>query len=160
MRFRGNISLIAMPDDYAGEYERFAKETIEKAARIWVRTAADIIPVWSGASMATLEALGNAVGESVSVFSLWEAPDRISLGRLNSSGGLTRHGPGSWGFYYETQLRYLVINETQRVAPRTHGLFGSLREPTPYNFRVKADEAVKEYLAKVPAPKLYLSNRK
>lgn len=121
--------------------DNFVKETIEEAARAWVRAALDIIPTWSGASRATLQSLADAVREPVPINIAATAPDRIALGRLYSRGGIEKKGRAKWNFYYETTLSYLIANETSKVAPRTNGLRGSLITPTPYKFREAGNRA-------------------
>lgn len=121
--------------------DEYVKETIEEAARAWLRAALEIVPSWSGASRATFQALAAAVNEPVPIRRSNNAPNRVALGRLYSRGGINKSGQASYNFYYETTLRYLVANETKKVAPRTEGLFASLRTPTPYKFREAGNRA-------------------
>lgn len=121
--------------------DKFVEETIREAAAAWVTAALDIVPEWSGASRATFQALADAARVPLSVSHKSTAPDRIALGRLYSRGGIERKGRARWNFYYETQLQYLIVNESQKVAPRTNGLFGSLITPTPYKFREAGNRA-------------------
>lgn len=125
------------------------RKITEEAARIWVRSAISNIPVWSGASRATLESLGSAVGVPVPIDPKSNAPNRIGLGRARSRGGVEKVGDGSWRFFYESNLEHLAANETESVEPGTRGLRGSLIQPTPYQFREKANQAVLEYLNSV-----------
>jgi hypothetical protein len=128
--------------------DSYVKETIEEAARAWVRAALSIIPVWSGASRATLQSLARAVGETVPILPESNAPNRIALGRLHSRGGIEKDGVASYSFYYETTLRYLIANETTNVQPRTEGLFSRLIEPTPYEFRKAGERAAQAVVEK------------
>ncbi len=121
--------------------DAYVKETIEMAARAWIEAAVEKIPVWSGASRATLQALASAVGANVPISVKNSAPDRIALGRLYSRGGIEKDGRASYNFYYESTLRYLAANETSNVKPRTNGLRGRLIRPTPYNFREAGEKA-------------------
>ena len=149
MRFRARLNLIKLDQRQRPAIDEYAKIVIEQAARIWVRTALDIIPTWSGASRATLQALASAVDEHVAIDVRGDAPDRIALGRLYSSGGINKVESGHYEFYYETSLRYLIANENQNVKPGTFGLRGSLVTPTPYQFREAGNRAVKAYLDQV-----------
>ena len=149
MRFRAKLNLIKLDKRQRPAIDEYAKIVIEQAARIWVRTALDIIPTWSGASRATLQALASAVDEHVAIDVRGDAPDRIALGRLYSSGGINKVESGHYEFYYETSLRYLIANENQNVKPGTFGLRGSLVTPTPYQFREAGNRAVKAYLDQV-----------
>ena len=121
--------------------DNFVKETIEEAARAYVKAALEIIPTWSGASRATLQSLADSVNVPVPINISSTAPDRIALGRLYSRGGIERKGKAQWNFYYETTLSYLIANETMKVQPRTNGLRGSLISPTPYKFREAGNRA-------------------
>lgn len=141
IRFKSRINLPRLQRWVIPGVDSFVKETIEMAARAWVQAAVEKIPVWSGASRATLQALASAVNESVSIDPVSTAPNRIALGRLYSRGGIERTGRAQYNFYYETSLRYLIANETKRVRPRTNGLRGRLIRPTPYNFREAGEKA-------------------
>jgi len=123
--------------------DQYVKETIEEAARAWVKAALEIIPTWSGASRATLQQLAQAVNVPVPISPKSTAPNRIGLGRLYSSGGIRNPKRAVWDFYYESTLQYLIANETKNVKPRTEGLRGSLITPTPYKFRQAGDAAAK-----------------
>lgn len=146
IKFQARLELPTLQRLVLRDADAFVKETIEGAAREWVRAAVSIIPVWSGASRATLQALADAVNEPVPIEPREDAPDRIGLGRLYSRGGIEKTGRAAYNFYYETTLRYLIANETTRVRPRTEGLFGSLIKPTPYNFREAGDRAAQAYI--------------
>lgn len=124
----------------------YVKETIEEAARAWVRAALDIVPAWSGASRATFQALASAVNVNVPINRAANAPDRIALGRLYSRGGIAKDDEASYNFFYETSLQYLIANETKKVAPRTEGLFSAMRTPTPYQFREAGNRAAAEVI--------------
>ena len=156
MRFRLNLAGIAVHPSQRAILDQFVENAVEEGARIWVRAAAEAIPVWSGASRATLQALASAVNEHVDIDISSSAPDRIGLGRLYSSGGIQRFAMGSYAFTYETSLRYMIANETTRVAPRTNGLRGALIHPTPWQFREAGNRATQEYFATLDIPLLPL----
>ena len=160
MRFRAKLNAPILSPLQIPAIEKFVKESTEEAARLWVRAAVERIPVWSGASRATLQALASAVGEHIDIDVKADVTGRIGLGRLFSRGGVERVGPAHWQFIYETSLRYLIANESQRVAPRTHGLFGSLIEPTPYNCREAGNKAVEEFVETLVMPLFSLKGKR
>jgi len=160
MKFQASLSRITLHPKQYDVIDKYVEGVVKEAARIWVRAALEIIPSWSGASRATLQSLASAVNEHVAIDIKSKAPDRISLGRLYSRGGVTRNGQGSWEFYYETQLNYLIANETTKVAPRTNGLRGSLVSQTPYKFREAGNQAVQAYLQTVDLPLIPLISQK
>lgn len=141
IKFKAKLELPTLQRVVLANADEFVRQTIEEAARAWVRAAANEIPVWSGASRATLQALADAVNESVDINPRPGVKNRIALGRLYSRGGIEKTGAASYNFFYETTLRYLIANETSRVQPRTNGLFSRLIEPTPYKFREAGDKA-------------------
>jgi hypothetical protein len=148
IKFKANLELPTLQRLVLKDADAFVRETIEGAAREWLKAALAIVPAWSGASRATFEALASAVNMSVPIDKSSTAPDRIGLGRLYSSGGISKKGRASYSFYYETTLRYLIANETTKVQPRTEGLFSSLITPTPYKFREAGDRAAQAYIDK------------
>lgn len=159
MKFQANLKAISLAPNQRALIDQYVEDAVKEGARIWVRAAVERIPVWSGASRATLQALASAVNEHIDIDVAGNAPQRIALGRLYSSGGIERLSLGHWKFSYETSLRYLIANETRRVAPRTEGLRGSLIEPTPYNFREAGNEAVKAYFSTLEIPLLPLTSK-
>jgi hypothetical protein len=160
MRLRASLNRIVLGTNQVDVLDTFVKETIQESARVWVRAALEIIPSWSGASRATLQSLASAVGEHVAIDIKNNAPDRIGLGRLFSRGGIERKALGNWEFFYESQLEYLIANETRKVAPRTYGLRGKLIAPTPYKFREAGNAAVEAYLKTVKVPLLPLKGER
>jgi hypothetical protein len=151
MRIRANLQAVVLDPRQVPDLDAAVKLHVEEAARRWVRAALEIVPDWSGASRATFQALASAVGEHVSIDVSANAPDRIGLGRLYSRGGVEKTEVASYRFFYETSLRYLIANETKKVAPGTHGLRGKLIEPTPYKFREAGNAAAQAYLAGISA---------
>lgn len=155
MRFLNRIrkiklNLLAL----VGNLDAVSEKATREAARIWVETAIAQVPSWSGASRATFEQLANEVGVNVPITVAPNAPNRIALGRLNSRGGIERVERGKWRFYYENNLRYLSANETRSVSRGEYGVIWGLIEPTPYNFREKANEAIQNFLKNVELPRV------
>ena len=134
--------------------DAWVRQEIRNAATIWMDAALQIIPSWSGASRATLEALGDAINYPRPIFigTAAGAPLRTALGRLNSSGGVRKYQKGTYEFYYRTTLQYLGANETMTVAPGTHGLRGAMRTPTPFMFRAAGDAMASFYVSQLELP--------
>lgn len=136
------------------ELDDYSRQTVEAAARVWLQAALAEIPVWSGASRATFEQLGAAIGEPVPLSHKADAPNRIALGRANGRGGIEKDGEGNWRFFYETSLVYLSANEQQSVGVGQYGVVSGLIQPTPYNFRGKANAALQGFASDVPLPRI------
>ena len=150
MKFRMGLKRMRFdPRLYLSDLDNRVKEVVAESASIWLNSALERIPTWSGASRATFENLASAIGESVPISLAQNAPDRIALGRLNSRGGLERTRAGSWNFYYETSLRYLIDNDQRNVPRGEGGVIWGLRDPGPYNTGERANAAVLSYYANV-----------
>jgi hypothetical protein len=160
MRFRANLQTIHVHKKQIPAIDAYVKNAIEEGARLWIRAAMEIIPVWSGASRATLQSLASAVDEHIEIDVRHDAPDRIAMGRLHGHGGVDTTGPGSWRFTYSTTLYHTMINETQRVAPGTHGLRGALLKPTPWHFREAGNKVVQAYFKTLEIPLLRLTSKR
>lgn len=138
-----------------GKWKRAMKaqmeQEIKEAARDWIRNALSIIPVWSRASHETFRPLADAVGFTIPTGPLEARKDRSALGRSVSSGGL-EITDDTFHFMYETNLRYLAINEFSSVARNEGNVFAGLTEPTPYNFTVTGAEQFKARRPDLPDP--------
>ena len=134
--------------------DAWVRQEIRNAAEVWMDAALQIIPSWSGASRATLEALGDAINYPKPIFigTASNAPLRTALGRLSSSGGIRRIQAGVFNFYYRTNLSYLIANETKTVAPGTEGLRGAMKTPTPFMFRAAGDAMAQYYVSQLQLP--------
>lgn len=135
-------------NQHVAEINKRLQELIKQSARVWLAEVIPRVPVWSGASRATFEHLAAAAGVTVPISPTPTAPDRIPLGRIHSRGGIEKTGKGVWRFYYETDLEYLIANETQNVKRGEYGLRGRLITPTPYQFREAGSKAVEDFLSK------------
>ena len=150
MKFRANLKRLELfPRSGAKAIDEYVHGLVEDAARVWLDAALAIVPAWSGASMATFEALASSIQYPVRIDVSSTAPDRIALGRLFSAGGIRKIGSGHWEFYYQTQLEYLIANETKNVKAGEYGLRGKTIVPTPYNFREAGEKAVQNYVKEV-----------
>lgn len=128
----------------------------KEAGQLWLHTALQPIPTWSGASRATFVKLARELGTSVP-FGRISAKDRTALGMLNSTGSgvITDPTIPYVGFMYKSSLRYLTYNEFNAATPGPPPQpFGKLRNPTPYHFTTKALAAWEAFAktAKLPNP--------
>ena len=133
------------------QMKKVMEEEIKEAARDWIRNALSIIPVWSRASHETFRPLADAVGFTIPTGPLEARKDRSALGRSVSSGDL-QVTDDTFHFVYETNLRYLAINEFRNVARNEGNVFAGLTEPTPYNFTVSGAEQFKARRPDLPNP--------
>src|SRR6476620_8661382 len=86
-------------------------DAIAQAAFQWLGATTAVIPVWSGASMATFQPLASAIGFSLSVSPVSFA-DRVNLGLSNATGEITADAnTGNFTFKYSTTLAHLIYNE-------------------------------------------------
>lgn len=122
-------------------HEQFVA-VLREAVKVWVMTAQQNIPVWSGASQSTLKTLAGKVGVDIAVFPVPGAPDRTGLGEGSGQGDLRiNRGQGRYSFFYSTNLPYLIRNDTRDMS---EAMRGRLKTPTPYQFREKADAAFRK----------------
>lgn len=132
-------------------------EAITQAAFQWLGATTAVIPVWSGASLATFMPLASAIGFSLSV-SPASRLNRVDLGLSNATGSLTTDASkGKFEFSYGTTLAHLIYNEANNanISPDPT-LFSKLIDPGPYHFQEKGVAAFKQSIASVqlPDPKL------
>lgn len=140
------------------------RRVLRKAVEAWVRTAEEIIPVYSGAARATLRKLASDVGINVPITptpnAVKRVGDRTSLGEAAGANSKLIEVPGRYGFKYSADLPHLIANET---IAGLHNVL-NLKTPTPYNFREQADEAFRKVffdeLAKENIPKIIQDNLK
>ena len=150
MSFSG--SLIAPQIDLR-KYKAFLNKELPKflnqAAARWLNaTAIAIVPVWSGASRATFLKLASAVSFQLSIGRSPTAPNRVSLGKSKSSGGIKiNKSKGTYFFFYQTTLEHLVHNEFN---PPPAGF--NLIKPGPYRFQEAGAAAFTVFAAKAVLP--------
>jgi hypothetical protein len=129
---------------------------ITHAAFEWLGATTAIIPVWSGASLATFLPLATEIGFNVSIAPVPTAPNRVSLGLSHGEGSLNMDADkGTYTFKYSTTLSHLIWNEfnNANVFPDPT-LFGKLHEPGPYHFQQKGLNAFRQYAQHVRLPGL------
>jgi len=139
------------------------EEEIKGLAVVWLKNAILTVPVWSRASHGTFKPLADAVGFIIPSQPLIAKKDRSALGQSVSRGGLELTG-STFHFSYETNLQYLIANETMHVEYPDHGIFSpqGLRTETPFNFTKTGEELFKREMLKVrlPDPFRFLRTRK
>lgn len=139
-----------------GKYLAALKErlgdAIAHAAFEWLGATTSVIPVWSGASLATFLPLASQVGLSILVSPV--ASSRIDLGLSNATGEVKADADkGRFEFSYSTSLAHLIYNEANNanISPDPT-LFSKLKQPGPYHFQEKGKAAVKRVFDDVRLP--------
>jgi hypothetical protein len=120
----------------------------------WLGATTAVIPVWSGASLATFLPLAAEIGFAISINPVPTAPNRFSLGLTHGEGSLHMDAEkGTYTFKYATTLSHLIWNEfnNANVFPDPT-LFGKLHDPGPYHFQQKGLNAFKRFAQTVRLP--------
>jgi len=120
------------------------------AAAEFVRAATSVIPVWSGASVATFLHLAYAASYSLPTPSpVHGAPNRVSLGLAEGGGYFdVSASDGRFSFTYWTTLPHLIINEYYDATQWGFNLI----TPGPYLFQHKAKLASTKILVSAALP--------
>lgn len=127
---------------------------ITHAAFEWLGATTAVIPVWSGASLATFLPLATQIGFAIAIAPVPTAPNRFSLGLSQGEGSVNMDAQqGRYTFTYSTTLSHLIWNEfnNANVFPDP-GLFGTLRDPGPYHFQQKGLNAFRRFAQTVRLP--------
>ena len=132
-----------------------AENAIKAGAKAWVLSALDNIPVYSGASRASLDKIATAVGiKGIGIFSVSSAQVRLGSAKIlarqnqgrDESIGEIRKTKTTISFFYATTLPWLVANELGEQDKVSRNLI----KPIPYNFRDKGNiVAQKEIIRKL-----------
>ena len=158
MRFKATIRTLKM--DLRGYRARVHNEMtriVMESARVWLNaTVTRLIPIWSGASVATFLHLARAANYGLQVGPNPGVKSRVGLG-LAVSGPLTPitldAKAGVYKFEYETALKHLIYNEFNDAnASPDIGLFHRLINPGPYHFQEAGRAAFQAYAAGVRLP--------
>ena len=129
-----------------------AENALKAGAKAWVLSALENIPVYSGASRASLDKIGTIVGVPIGIFSTRNAntvlgPSAIRTrqqqGRDQSTAEI-RKTKTTTSFFYSTTLPWLVKNEQGESDQAT----GNLIKPTPYNFREQGNVVAQQEILK------------
>lgn len=140
---------------YKNELERRARETISLAIFQYVETATSIIPVWSGASLATFTELAALISLPLVITPSDTAhSDETASGKTHGGAYLDidKEG-GRFQFVYQTDLPHLVWNEYHNANSEPDpGLFGKLKNPGPYHFQKEAGKEVYHVFQRFQGP--------
>jgi hypothetical protein len=144
---------------YRKEFELKAKETMSLAILSYLDTAQNVIPVWSGASIASFKKLAGLISAPLIINPSDSVSDRPGVNARRQSEAVSRSDARTvvtstaYGFSFETDLPHLVYNENNNANVNPDPtLFGVLLNPGPYGFTVKAKEAVIDVLARFDPP--------
>lgn len=128
-------------------------EIMKVGVRAWLAKAEDFtirgsdvgMPIWSGASRATLQPVADIIGEQVSKFGQRApgAPNRVSEG-LGSATAELKIQRGKYSFKYTSDLYHLEVNNDNDA--RQWGF--RLIHPGPYKFIEQCNKAFYEAVAK------------
>lgn len=146
-----------LPSLDKGAYEREVTQVmtaaLKEGARVWLRAAINLIPVWSGESQETLQTLARAVNMPLLIRPSSTArnfPRRRGISR--DVGELTAEN-GIFSFEYATDLAHLVYNEFNNANTNPDPtLFSRLITPGPYLFQMKAGQDWQNYARSVRLP--------
>lgn len=118
----------------------------------WLGATNTLIPVWSGASIATFVPLASLVNFELQGgpnTSSPGTPDRTSLGLGSGTGDFSADADaGQYHFTYSTTLAHLIFNEFNDA--NSHGFH--LHFPGPYQFQLAGLAAFNKFAATVRLP--------
>ena len=156
MRFTTEFKTIKIDlQKYNKDFDQFMKGTTEEAARSWLRTVVNLVPVWSKASRATFTELANKVRFPISFAGATRREDRENVGAAHGSGGTEFKRLKSYYFYYETDLSWLVWNNFHHaVKGDGSGVFFELKAPGPYRFEEAGERDFRSFAEQVKLPNL------
>lgn len=128
---------------------------VKFGAKAWIRAAESVIPVYSGASRASLDQLAAVFNMNIATSPTRNAIARLGPARIarrqaqarsESRGGL-RVNKKSVTFFYESTLQWLVDNELGDINDDV-AKSGRLITAIPYNFIDFANRAAQGVIAK------------
>lgn len=134
-------------------------KVIVEATQAWLQAVVGIIPVWSGASLATFTKLASQVQFQIEINPV--AIDRVSTGISASEGRIETKGD-KYVFHYKTTLPWLIWNEYNNANTNPDPtLFYRVKKEGPYNFQIDGYEAFRRYAdtVKLPSVKPFVITR-
>ena len=156
MKFKGTFQIPRFEmADYKHRLKQEFAEELAKAARVWLGAVQPLIPVWSGASRATLQHLADVARFRMSVSPSRGVASRVSLGLSSGEGTFHTEGfdSGVFLFTYSTTLKHLVFNEFNNAND-----FGfHLITPGPYHFQEAGLEAFRQVAPEATLPNPFRS---
>ena len=138
---------------YLGELQRQLMDQLTFASVEWVQAATDIIPIWSGASVATFIHLAYAASYQMPMPSpVAGAPNRVAMGLAHGGGHFDANAAaGHFSFTYWTNLDHLIFNEYNNA--NEYGY--KLHDPGPYDFQNKSNAAATQVLVSPTLPDVF-----
>jgi hypothetical protein len=145
---------------YRAALEKAAREVLSRAMFEYVITVQNIVPVWSGASHATLTQLAGLVGMPLAIQPSATAFNGVGYGQSRGDAKLVSAN-GEYGFTFETTLPHLIYNEYNNANTNPDpGLKSQLLNPGPYHFQRATKEAVTIILRDFELPDLKISRKR
>ena len=128
---------------YKQAAHRFFCWQLAQAARAWLYSTADTLPVYGGASKATFGPLASYAEHTLEISPV--GPNTVSIGAMNGTAEFKTDPNGKYQFTYYTTLPHLIINEYNNantfLNPKTNRPYFHLRNPGPYHFQDKGKAA-------------------
>ena len=133
---------------YKKDLETVLVEGVKEATKAYLKAVIrGVIPVWSGASVATFLKLASEVDATVNIAPV--VPSRIGLGSGTSTGKLeVDMSAGTVFAVYSTSLPHLVYNEYNNA--NSQGL--RLKRPGPYGFQQVGASVFQTRISKIQLP--------
>jgi len=155
MRFKAKVNLVNFNKrGFLDHFNTRMTEVSKEAAISWLKTVTVIIPIWSRASIATFNQLAESVGFPLNVGISVASVDRLSLGLQTGRGGLIIEKNQKWGFFYETDLRFLAWNEFNKATRGDgSGWYSAHRDgPGPLRFQAAGAADFESFAREVRLP--------
>lgn len=155
MRFKAQVNLVNFDKRrFLDHFNDQMTEVSKEAARKWLKVVTVLIPIWSRASIATFNELAEKVGYPLNVGTPVARIDRLSLGLQTGRGDLIVEKNKRWGFFYETDLRYLAWNEFNKaVRGDGSGWYSAHRDgPGPLRFQAAGAAEFESFAREVRLP--------
>ena len=161
MRFKATfITPTLLIPEWKARVQREMQSALERGVIAWLAAATAPIPVWSGASRATFQALAARVNFVLSIDPTGLG-SRLGVGPAGgaaASSGRFFGSPSKGEFFaeYRTSLEHLVFNEFNNAnAGGDPKVFSRLRSPGPYNFQAAGNAAFRQVVngIRLPFPK-------
>lgn len=133
------------------DIEKALTANLKEAVRAYLRAIIfNVVPVWSGASVATFMKLAAAVNQPLVIVP--KVSSRVGLGASRSTGALNVDmSKGEIKATYSTSLPHLIYNEFNNANAVGYRLIN----PGPYRFQDKGAEAFKRIASQARLPNPY-----
>ena len=143
MKFTADLKTVRINlAKYKEDSHRFFSWCLAGAARDWLHSTADTIPVYGGASKATFGPLASQVEHELAISPV--GPNTVSIGVMNGTAEFKTED-GKYQFTYYTTLPHLIVNEYNNantfINPKTNRPYFHLTNPGPYHFQERGAAA-------------------